>query len=94
MRELDLVRAEFNDCVQDLAQTYEDSAKLKLEIADLIRGVTADTILSATVANSSSLMNRFLDNISEVDSNHFKLQELTARYSRLSMEILASRRPK
>ena len=91
MREFDLVQAEFNDCVQDLAQVYEDSAKLKLSIADMIRSISASTILSATVENTSVLMGRLRDYLSAVDSNYLRLQELTARHNRLSLEILASK---
>ena len=92
MRELDLVRAEFNDCVQDLAQTYEDSAKLKLGIADLVRGITADSLLSAT--GSMPITKALLDNMSAADSNYLRLQELTARYSRLTVELLRGSAPK
>ena len=94
MREFDLVQAEFNDCVQDLAQTYEESAKLKLSIADMVRSISASTILSATAGNTDELMRRLLDYLSSVDSNYLRLQELTARYSRLSLELVANKRAK
>ena len=87
MRDLGLIEAELEDCLRDIAEHYEEYAKVYLGKADVARSLVPlvkDTENTATIEVANRLMRENTDD-TMVSSLH--VAELRMKYARLLHEF-------